>query len=252
MHIAPINQTSQIVNCIIIDDETAARTIVTHLCSQVNDLNIIDEFPNALQAMKFLNKNEIDLIFLDIHMPDFTGFDFIETLKNPPKIVLTTSDRNFAIEAFEYDCIVDYLVKPITLPRFMKAMQKVQSFKVPPAPQQFASEAVSKSDSSTDKEMYVNIDRRLIKIEFDKIYLIEAKGDYILIKTEGQNYTVHSTLKKIEDKLSDSLFLKVHRSYIINIKKIIDIEDNSVLIARDVVPISRSNRPELMKRLNLL
>ncbi|MFT5863358.1 MAG: two-component system response regulator LytT [Flavobacteriales bacterium] len=239
-------------NCIIIDDETAARTIVTHLCSQVNDLNIIDEFPNALQAMKFLNKNEIDLIFLDIHMPDFTGFDFIETLKNPPKIVLTTSDRNFAIEAFEYDCIVDYLVKPITLPRFMKAMQKVQSFKVPPAPEQSASEAVSKSDASTDKEMYVNIDRRLIKIEFDKIYLIEAKGDYILIKTEGQNYTVHSTLKKIEDKLSDSLFLKVHRSYIINIKKIIDIEDNSVLIARDVVPISRSNRPELMKRLNLL
>lgn len=239
-------------NCIIVDDETAARTIVTHLCSQVNDLNVIDEFPNALQAMKFLNKNEIDLIFLDIHMPDFTGFDFIETLKNPPKIVLTTSDRNFAIEAFEYDCIVDYLVKPITLPRFMKAMQKVQSFKAPVEPLQSASLAASKPDASTDKEMYVNIDRRLIKIEFDKIYLIEAKGDYILIKTEDKNYTVHSTLKKIEDKLPDSLFLKVHRSYVINIKKIIDIEDNSVLIARDVVPISRSNRPELMKRLNLL
>lgn len=239
-------------NCIIVDDETAARTIVTHLCSQVNDLNVIDEFPNALQAMKFLNKNEVDLIFLDIHMPDFTGFDFIETLKNPPKIVLTTSDRNFAIEAFEYDCIVDYLVKPITLPRFMKAMQKVQSFKAPVEPLQSASVAASKPDASTDKEMYVNIDRRLIKIEFDKIYLIEAKGDYILIKTEDKNYTVHSTLKKIEDKLPDSLFLKVHRSYVINIKKIIDIEDNSVLIARDVVPISRSNRPELMKRLNLL
>ena len=100
--------------------------------------------------------------------------------------------------------------------------------------------------------MYINIDRRLIKIVFDTIYLIEAKGDYILIKTEDKNYTVHSTLKKIEEKLPDHLFLKVHRSYIINIKKIIDIEDNSVLIARDVIPISRSNRPELMKRLNLL
>lgn len=239
-------------NCIIVDDETAARTIVSHLCSQVDNLNVIEEFPNALQAMKFLNKNDIDLIFLDIHMPDFTGFDFIETLKNPPKIVLTTSDRNFAIDAFEYDCIVDYLVKPITLPRFVKAMTKVQSFKAPTAPQPSASVAASKSDESTDKEMYVNIDRRLIKIEFDKIYLIEAKGDYILIKTEDKNYTVHSTLKKIEDKLPDSLFLKVHRSYVINIKKIIDIEDNSVLIASDVVPISRSNRPELMKRLNLL
>lgn len=240
-------------NCIIVDDETAARTIVSHLCSQVDDLDIIEEFPNALQAMKFLNKNEIDLIFLDIHMPDFTGFDFIETLKNPPKIVLTTSDRNFAIEAFEYDCIVDYLVKPITLPRFMKAISKVQQFKPPAAVSPKAPATAKKPEgASTDKEMYVNIDRRLIKIEFDKIYLIEAKGDYILIKTEDKNYTVHSTLKKIEEKLPDALFLKVHRSYIINIKKIIDIEDNSVLIARDVVPISRSNRPELMKRLNLL
>lgn len=238
-------------NCIIVDDEMAARTIVAHLCEQVEDLHVIEEFPNAMQAIKFLNKNEIDLIFLDIHMPDFTGFDFIDTLKNPPKIVLTTSDRNFAIEAFEYDCIVDYLVKPITLPRFMKAMTKVQSFKTPVASKAVPS-AAPQSDASTEKEMYVNIDRRLIKIEFDKIYLIEAKGDYILIKTDDKSYTVHSTLKKIEEKLPDSLFLKVHRSYIINFKRIIDIEDNSVLIERDVVPISRSNRPELMRRLNLL
>lgn len=229
----------------------AARTIVAHLCEQVEDLHVIDQFPNAMQAIKFLNKNEIDLIFLDIHMPDFTGFDFIDTLKNPPKIVLTTSDRNFAIEAFEYDCIVDYLVKPITLPRFMKAMTKVQSFKAPAASKAFPT-AAPPSDASTEKEMYVNIDRRLIKIEFDKIYLIEAKGDYILIKTDDKSYTVHSTLKKIEEKLPDSLFLKVHRSYVINFKRIIDIEDNSVLIERDVVPISRSNRPELMRRLNLL
>ena len=238
-------------NCIIVDDEMAARMIVSHLCSQVESLNVVEEFPNALQAMKFLNKNEVDLIFLDIHMPDFTGFDFIETLKNPPKIVLTTSDKNFAIEAFEYDCIVDYLVKPVTLPRFLKAVQKVQNFSSP-TPIQSKNNSNKNDEISTEKEMYINIDRRLIKLEFDKIYLIEAKGDYILIKTDDKNYTVHSTLKKIEEKLPDSLFLKVHRSYIINIKKIIDIEDSSVLIARDVVPISRSNRPELMKRLNLL
>lgn len=238
-------------NCIIVDDEAAARTIMSHLCSQVDTLHVIDEFPNALQAIKFLNKNDIDVIFLDIHMPDFTGFDFIDTLKNPPRIVLTTSDKNFAIEAFEYDCIVDYLVKPITLPRFLKAVQKVENFQSPVAIQK-ASARKTTSEASTEKEMYINIDRRLIKIEFDKIFLIEAKGDYILVKTEDKNYTVHSTLKKIEEKLPDDLFLKVHRSYIIHIKKIVDIEDNSVLIARDVVPISRSNRPELMKRLNLL
>ncbi|TSE10360.1 MULTISPECIES: LytR/AlgR family response regulator transcription factor [Aquimarina] len=237
-------------NCIIIDDEETARAIIQQLCSQVDELHVIQDFPNAIQAIKFLNKEEVDLIFLDIHMPDFTGFDFIDTLKNPPKIILTTSDKNFALEAFEYDCIVDYLVKPITLPRFLKAIQKAENATVS-AKVETKTES-SLNPTSEENELYINIDRRLIKINIPTINVIEAKGDYILIKTEKQNYTVHSTLKKIEEKLPDDLFLKVHRSYIINIKKIIDIEDNSVLIAKDVIPVSRSNRPELMRRLNLL
>lgn len=234
-------------NCIIIDDEEMARAIITQMIGRYPELNLIQEFPNAIQAMKFLNNNEIDLIFLDIHMPDFTGFDFIQSLKNPPKIILVTSDKNFAIEAFEYECIVDYLVKPITEERFQKAIQKANSYKIPsatPEPKPIAED--------TANEFYINIDRRLIKIEMASVNIVEAKGDYIHIKTEGKNYVVHSTLKKIEDKLPKDLFLKVHRSFIINTKKIIDIEDNSVLIAKDVVPVSRANRPELMKRLNLL
>lgn len=236
-------------NCIIIDDEATARLIINQLCSQIDDLTIVDEFPNAIQAIKYLNQNEIDLIFLDIHMPDFTGFDFIQTLKNPPKIILTTSDANFAIEAFEYDCIVDYLVKPILLPRFEKAIQKANAIPI------VKNSTLIKKDgleTVSDNHLYINIDRRLIKLDIASIYLIEAKGDYINVKTEEKNYTVHSTLKKIEDKLPTDLFLKVHRSYVINVKKIIDIEDNSVLIKKDVIPVSRSNRPELMKRLNLL
>ncbi len=236
-------------NCIVIDDEATARMIISQLCSNVPSLNVLEEFPNAMQAIKYLNQKEVDLIFLDIHMPDFTGFDFIETLKNPPKIVLTTSDPNFAIQAFEYDCIVDYLVKPITQERFQKAIDKAEAKQSKPAV--IASKA-EKVESTSGNDLYVNIDRRLIKIDIPSIYLVEAKGDYIQVKTEDKNYTVHSTLKKIEDKLPDSLFLKVHRSYIINIQKIIDIEDNSVLIKKDVIPVSRSNRPELMKRLNLL
>ncbi|GGG14253.1 DNA-binding response regulator [Dokdonia pacifica] len=236
-------------NCIIIDDETTARVIINQLCSQIDDLTILEEFPNAIQAIKYLNQHEVDLIFLDIHMPDFTGFDFIQTLKNPPKIILTTSDANFAIEAFEYDCIVDYLVKPIPFPRFEKAIQKARNFA---ATNTTATQTPTDQESASDTHLYINIDRRLIKLEIPSIYLIEAKGDYINVKTEDKNYTVHSTLKKIEDKLPKDLFLKVHRSYIINVKKIIDIEDNSVLIKKDVIPVSRSNRPELMKRLNLL
>lgn len=238
-------------NCIIIDDEETARAIIQQLCSQVDELNVLHEFSNAIQAIKFLNQQEIgvDLIFLDIHMPDFTGFDFIQTLKNPPKIILTTSDKNFALEAFEYDCIVDYVVKPITLPRFLKAVQKAKNFT---SSVKTIIKEKAQSTLNTENDLYINIDRRLIKINIPSIYLIEAKGDYITVKTERKNYTVHSTLKKIEEKLPDALFLKVHRSYVINIKRIIDIEDNSVLIAKDVIPVSRSNRPELMKRLNLL
>ena len=233
-------------NCIIIDDEKTARLITYNLCQKVGSVNVLEEFPNAIQAIKYLNKNLVDLIFLDMHMPDFTGFDFIQTIKHPPKIILTTSDSKLAIEAFEYECIVDYLVKPITQERFNKAIKKAQSIQavLEPRVEELVKEVV--------KDLYVNIDRRLIKISISSIYLIEAKGDYIQVKTEDKNYTVHSTLKKIEDKLPEDLFLKVHRSYIINLKKIIDIEDNSVLIKKDVVPVSRSNRPELMKRLNLL
>lgn len=236
-------------NCIIIDDEEIARVIIAQMISNHKELNLVQEFSNAMQAIKYLNQNDVDLIFLDIHMPDFTGFDFIQTIKNPPKVVLITSDRNFAIEAFEYECIVDYLVKPITEERFQKAIVKANAAQISSAT---SSKEVKPSEEDNTKEFYVNIDRRLIKIEFDSVTVVEAKGDYIHIKTDSKNYVVHSTLKKIEDKLPKDLFLKVHRSFIINTKKIIDIEDNSVLIAKDVIPVSRSSRPELMKRLNLL
>ncbi|WP_299683040.1 LytTR family DNA-binding domain-containing protein [uncultured Tenacibaculum sp.] len=238
-------------NCLIIDDESTARTIVNQLCKSEGSLTVLEEFSNALQAIKYLNQNEVDLIFLDIHMPDFTGFDLIQTLKNPPRIILTTSDQKFAIDAFEYECIVDYLVKPITLPRFVKAVEKAKKFTFSEATQN-NSNGTKEEAKEEDQQLYINIDRRLIKIEIPSINIVEAKGDYILIKTKDKNYTVHSTLKKIEEKLPNDLFLKVHRSYIINLKKIVDIEDNSVLIEKDVIPVSRSNRSELMKRLNLL
>ena len=237
-------------NCIIIDDEAIGRAIISQLCSNVASLNLLEEFSNAIQAIKYLNQNQVDLILLDIHMPDFTGFDFIETLKNPPKIILTTSDSNFAIQAFEYDCIIDYLVKPIAPERFQKAILKAES---PPSVKKLRVEtSTDKVETTSGNDLYVNIDRRLIKIDIPSILLVEAKGDYINVKTEDNNYTVHSTLKKIEKKLPDSLFLKVHRSFIINIDKIIDIEDNSVFIKKDVTTVSRSNKPELMRRLNLI
>lgn len=228
--------------CIIIDDEEMARAIIEQYCSKLDHIQIVNQFNNALDAIQFINSNKVDLVFLDIHMPELNGFDFIDSLNNPPNIILTTSDSEFALNAFEYKCIVDYLVKPIKLPRFIKAVTKVETPKT----------AAPLTDDEEVDEMYVNIDRRLVKIHIPDIYLIEAKGDYINIKTETKNHIVHTTMKKIEEKLPDSLFLKIHRSFIINVKKIVDIEDNSVLIKKEVIPVSRSNRPELMNRLNLL
>ena len=235
-------------NCIIIDDEATSRTIIGELCSSYKNLNVVEVFSNAIEAIKYLNQNRTDLIFLDIHMPDFNGFDFIRTLKDPPYIILTTADAEFAIQAFEYDCIVDYLVKPIKPERFKKSLQKVEG----KLNEEVSAATKNKEKQQAGDDFYININKRLIKIDIQSIYLVQAKGDYIYLKTDNKNYTVHSTLKKIEEKLPDHIFLKIHRSYIININKIIDIEDNSVLIEKDVVPVSRSNRPELMKRLNLL
>ncbi len=234
-------------NCIIVDDEAAARAIVNQLCTTVPDLDVIEEFSNAIEAIKFLNQHQIDVVFLDIHMPGFTGIDFVQTLKEAPQIVLTTSDKEFAIEAYQYESIVDYLVKPITPERFETCIQKVRKrMGRQQSPEQ------SPDSGAQGQELYINIDRRLIKLKFDEILFIEAKGDYIDIKTVKEDYRVHTTLKKIKEKLPAERFLQIHRSYIINFTKIIDIEDNSVLIEKNVIPISRSNRPELMRRLNLL
>lgn len=236
-------------NCIIVDDEKTARAIVAKLCSTIPDIQVLEEYDNAIEAIKFLNQQEVDVVFLDIHMPGFSGVDFVQTLKNSTKIVLITSDTDFAIAAYEYEAIVDYLVKPITAERFQKSIQKVQKAldkKTVEEPQE------SETTPQAVEELYINIDRRLIKLKLKDILFIEAKGDYIDITTVGKTYHVHTTLKKIKDKLPEKIFLQIHRSNIINFTKIIDIEDNSVLIEKKVIPISRSSRPELMRRLNLL
>ena len=140
--------------------------------------------------------------------------------------------------------MVDYILKPITKERFIKSLNKIQLLKENDLP----SERVKGNDSF----IYVNIAKRLIKINIPDIYLVKAKGDYIIIKTNARNYLVHSRLNKIEDKLPSYLFLRIHRSYIINISQIVDIEDNSVLVGKTLIPIGRAKKSELVKKINLL
>ena len=234
---------------IIVDDELISIEILKQIAENAPEIEIVGTFTNTLQALKFLNNNDVDLMFLDIHMPEFSGFDLIDTIKKPPKVVMISSDRNFAVEAYAYDFIVDYLVKPIELSRFLNTIQRIKKNEITPLSNN--EPEMSSTNISNDK-LYVNIDRRLVKIDIPSIDIVEAKGDYIKIKTEKKSFVVHCPLKRIEEKLPQDKFLKVHRSFVINIDKIIDIEDNSVLIQRDVIPVSKSNRNELRKRLNLL
>ncbi|MCX6171205.1 MAG: LytTR family DNA-binding domain-containing protein [Flavobacterium sp.] len=236
--------------CIIIDDDLMSRAIITELITTRTTYTVAAEFDSAIQAIKYLNKKKVDLIFLDIHMPDFNGFDFIDTLKDKVNIVLVTSDKEFAINAFEYHNVVDYLVKPITEERFDKTIQKIEILNnAIVTTKKLTQEKIS---DIIEPSFYINIGKRLIKIDANSILYFQAKGDYVAIKTENNNYTVHNSLKKIESKLPIGMFFKSHRSYMININKIIDIEENTVLIGKDVLPVSRRNRPELMKNLKLL
>jgi len=188
-------------------------------------------------------------MFLDIHMPNFSGFDVIESLEYPPKIILTTSDSNFALDAFNYDCVLDYLVKPLNFKRFQLSVDKLQKHN---KSRLGSINSAALQYNEIENNLFVNVGRRLVKIGVDTIYLIGSNGDYVNVICEQSNYKVHSTLNNIVSKLPSSLFIRVHRSYVVNINKIIDIEDNSLLVNKTVVPIGRTHRNELMDRLNLL
>jgi len=234
--------------CIIVDDENVSREILNFLCEKEPGLEVVGNFSNAMDAFRFLNQEEVDLIFLDIHMPGFTGFDFVQTLKNAPYIILTSSDQNSAVKAFEFESIVDFLSKPLNHDRFRKSIQKVEKL----MKSKSSSSASIQNRLASVNQFFINIDKRLIKLNAEDVNLIEAQGDYSFIKLENKDYKVHSSLSKIREKLPSDTFFQVHRSYIINLKKIIDIQDNTVLIHKSVIPISRSKRAELMGKLNLI
>ncbi|MFV0541157.1 MAG: LytR/AlgR family response regulator transcription factor [Aestuariibaculum sp.] len=233
-------------NCIIIDDDDLAIEIMQNLCKLDQTLNVKACFSNAIDAIKYLSAHhDIDVIFLDIHMPSFTGFDLIKTLNPPLRTILTTSDKNLAINAFEYNYIIDYLAKPIEAKRFLKAIEKLKTMHI-------LNEGHSSKEPPFPKKLFVNINRKLVSVTIAEINFIEAKGDYIILSTSKNSIIVHSSLKKIQDRLPNKTFIKVHRSYIINIEKIIDIEDNSVLIHKTLIPVSRSHRKILLNHINLL
>ncbi|GAB2519052.1 LytR/AlgR family response regulator transcription factor [Spirosoma aerophilum] len=227
-------------NCIIVEDEPMSRKSLQRLCEQHGSLEVLGVFDNATSALDFLAEQEVDLIWLDIEMPGLSGFDLLEQLPSIPYVILTTSKIEYAFEAFQYN-VTDYLKKPISMPRFKIAVEKVLDLN--------ARAKANPSDSR--KEIYIKTDGRYIRLPFDTISYIENTGDYVKIFTNTQTYVVYTTMKYLEEKLGFQ-FLRVHRSYIVHLDKIVDIEDNTLVINNKVIPISRANKSELMNRLNLL
>lgn len=229
--------------CIIVDDNKMARMALKQLVSQVSNLDLIAECNDAVEALDSLNTTEVDLLLLDIEMPGMTGLDLIKKLGNSkPLIIFTTAKKDYAVEAFELN-VVDYLVKPIALPRFKQAVDKAQ-------------EALdsNKQEVKVEEQAFVFVkDNGILKrIAIDEILFLEAMGDYVKVHTSQKFHVVHATLKSIEEKLPSSKFLRVHRSYIVAINKIDYIQEGTISIGKTSVPVADTHKSSLNKRLNLL
>ena len=239
--------------CIIVDDEDMSRVHLEHLCKMVEKIVIVDTFADAMSAYRFLEKTAIDLIFLDIEMPDFSGIELVQSLPNPPAIIFTTSKEHYAIETFYFiETVVDYLLKPITLHRLLKGVERYEqrwSATNVTAPKPSIPVAPATKVTQENDYLFVKTERKYVRIDLKELLYVETVGDYSIFKTANQQFTVHATLKSVKERLSMPNFLKVNRSFIVNLNKIKDVEDSSLLIGDKVIPVSRNHRTRLMERI---
>src|SRR5881398_1614220 len=229
--------------CIIVDDNKMARMALRQLVSQVPSLELVAECTDATEALASLNNNSIDLLLLDIEMPDMSGLDLTRNLGHSrPLIILTTAKKDYAVEAFELN-VVDYLVKPLAFPRFRQAIEKAQE-----------TLESNKEEVKVEEQGFVFVkDNGILKrISIDDILFLEAMGDYVKVHTLQKFHVVHATLKSIEEKLPPSKFIRVHRSYIVAINKIDYIQEGTISIGKTTIPVADTHKSNLNKRLNLL
>lgn len=232
-------------NCIVIDDDKLSRKVIEEFIKKTDFLEHVASFDNAVDAIKlFKEGNEIHLIFLDIEMPEMDGIEFIKTLKKPPQIVIISSKKDYALEAFEYD-VTDYLLKPISYGRFFKAADKSYNM--------FAKGSAFPEGKN---EIFIKKNSSLIRLKYQDILWVEALENYVIVNTFDDKFTIHFTMKSIEQKLPSNRFTRVHRSYIVNTSSINLIEDNSIVIPIEggtkSIPIGKSYKDKLMKDLNLM
>ena len=230
-------------NVIIVDDEPLAQEVLETYVSKFPALNLIAKCSNAVEAFDVLNKNNIDLMFLDIQMPQISGIDFLKTLPNPPQVILTTAYSEYAMDGYELN-VVDYLLKPISLDRFAKAVNKAVAKELQ------ENEPSLPANTETADYIFVKADKKLIKIRFDQINYIEGLKDYVILHTPNGRVVTLQTMKSLEIKLPSDIFMRVHRSFIVNLANISIIEGNTVQIEKKIIPIGKNYKDVLLTIIN--
>lgn len=234
------------IKTIIVDDEPLAQDIIETYVTQLPNLELVAKCSNAIEANQVLQNNEVDLMFLDIQMPQLTGIEFMKSLENPPLVVFTTAYSEYAVEGFEMNA-VDYLLKPISIDRFMKAVNKVE-LKLK------ENSTGSQQMDIADDHFFVKADKKLVKVNFDDILYIEGLKDYVIIRQEEGRVITLQTMKSLEGRLPSSQFKRIHRSYIVNTKRINALVGNMVELKEKGetknIPVGKIYREELLNMIN--
>lgn len=226
------------VKCLIVDDEPLAINVIKSHLKSFENFEVTGSCGDAMEAFNFIKTYPIDLVFLDINMPELSGMDFIRNLEQAPLIIITTAYREFAVEGFELN-VFDYLVKPISFPRFVKSIDKFLAY----------SNIKTDSESNEIDYAFIKVDKKIVKVFYNDILYIESLKDYVRIVTQAENYITHQNLGAFTASLPQAQFLRIHRSYTISLSKIKALDGNNIEIANKQIPIGRNYQVEIKKQI---